>query len=54
MMKNDNFRCGYRDALMGFDFIRDDMSMSYYEGVEKAMREKEVSDDWNAENLTYL
>ena len=54
MMKNDNFRCGYRDALMGWDFVKEDNSPGYFEGVAKAMREKEVSDDWNAENLTFL
>jgi len=53
-MKNDNFRCGYRDALLGDEFILEDMPTSYYDGVSKAMREKEVSDNWNAENLTFL
>ena len=53
-MKNDNFRRGYRDALMGFDFILDDMPIAYFEGVAKAMREKEQADDWHAENLTFL
>lgn len=53
-MKNDNFRCGYRDALLGDDFILEDMPTRYYEGVAKAMREKEALNDWHAENLTYL
>ena len=53
-MKNDNFRRGYRDALMGLDFILEDMPTSYYDGVAKAVREKEKAESWNAENLTYL
>ena len=36
---NDLFRQGYRDALMGEDWIREDMPLPYYEGVAKAMRE---------------
>lgn len=35
------FRQGYRDARMGEDFIREDMPLAYYEGVRKAMIEKE-------------
>lgn len=54
MMKNDNFRRGYRDAMMGWDFVVEDMSHQYWEGVAKAMGEKTENDDWNAENLTYL
>ena len=53
-MKNDNFRRGYRDALMGWDFVKEDNSPGYFEGVAKAMRENEENDTWNAENLTYL
>ena len=40
-MKNDNFRCGYRDALLGDEFILEDMPTIYYDGVAKAMRELE-------------
>ena len=54
MMKNDNFRRGYRDALMGDDWILDDMPPAYYDGVAKAMMEIETADDCNAENLTFL
>lgn len=54
MMKNDNFRRGYRDALMGWEFVKEDNSPRYFECVAKAMREKSDNDDWNAENLTYL
>lgn len=54
MMKNDNFRRGYRDALLGDEFILEDMPNRYYEGVSKAMREKENAESCNAENLTYL
>lgn len=54
MMKNDNFRRGYRDAMMGDEWIIDDKSESYWNGVAKAIREKALKDDWNAENLTYL
>ena len=53
-MGNDNFRRGYRDALMGWDFVVEDTSWQYWDGVAKAMREKANEDDWNAENLTYL
>ena len=53
-MKNDDFRRGYRDALMGWEFVVEDASDQYYDGVAKAMREKVFEDDWNAENLMYL
>ena len=53
-MKNDNFRRGYRDALMGWDFVKEDNLPGYFEGVAKAMRENEENDTWNAENLTNL
>jgi hypothetical protein len=54
IMKNDNFRCGYRDALLGDEFILEDMPTSYYDGVAKAKREKTAAIDWYEENLTYL
>ena len=52
--ENDNFRRGYRDAMMGDEWIIDDKSESCWNGVAKAIREKALKDDWNAENLTYL
>lgn len=33
------FQQGYRDTLMGEDWIREDMPSSYYDGVAKAKRE---------------
>ena len=53
-MKNDNFRCGYRDALMGLDFILEDMPTRYYDGVTEAMREKSAVIDWYDDNLALL
>ena len=36
---NELFRRGYRDALLGSDWILEDMPAPYYDGVAKAMRE---------------
>ena len=44
-MMNDLFRQGYRDALMGEDWIREDMPSPYYDGVAKAKREQAFWDE---------
>lgn len=44
-MMNDLFRQGYRDALMGEDWIREDMPSPYYDGVAKAKREQAFWED---------
>jgi hypothetical protein len=42
---NELFRQGYRDALLGDEWIREDMPSQYYDGVAKAKRELEFWED---------
>ena len=39
--KSEAERIGYRDAMMGQDFIKQDQSLDYYDGVAQAMLELE-------------
>ena len=38
--QNRDFWNGYRDALLGEDFIKEDQSMSYYQGVREVKLEQ--------------
>lgn len=40
MQNNDSYRQGWRDALMGEDFIQDNMPFDYYEAIAVYMNAK--------------
>ena len=40
MQNNDAYRQGWRDALMGEDFIQDNMPFDYYEAIAICMNNK--------------
>ena len=44
-MMSNLFRQRYRDAIMGDEWIREDMPLPYYEGVAKAKREQAFWED---------
>ena len=42
-MMSNLFRQGYRDALMGDEWIRENMPSPYYDGVAKAKRTRKAA-----------